>query len=93
MTTVARRKLGLTHYDNRTAGGYTLFAPQTGGGRVPLIDDGGELVHEWNMPVRPGRDAVILPNNTLLPVWANELVAVFATKSFLSSELDTLSWV
>ena len=31
MTTVARRKLGLTHYDNRTAGGYTLFAPQTGG--------------------------------------------------------------
>ena len=53
-TTVERRKLGLTQYDNRTAGGYTLFAPQTGGGRVPLIDDGGELVHEWNMPVRPG---------------------------------------
>ena len=65
MTTVERRKLGLTHYDNKTAGGYTLFAPQTGGGRVPLIDDSGELVHEWNMPVRPGRDAVILPNGNL----------------------------
>ena len=64
-TTVERRKLGLTQYDNRTAGGYTLYAPQTGGGRVPLIDDGGELVHEWNMPVRPGRDAVILPNGNL----------------------------
>ena len=64
-TTVERRKLGLTQYDNRTAGGYTLYAPQTGGGRVPLIDDGGELVHEWNMPVRPGRDAVILPNDNL----------------------------
>ena len=45
MTTVERRKLGLTHYDNKTAGGYTLFAPQTGGGRIPLIDDGGEVVH------------------------------------------------
>ena len=65
MTTVERRKLGLTHYDNKTAGGYTLFAPQTGGGRVPLIDDSGELVHEWHMPVRPGRDAVILPNGNL----------------------------
>ena len=32
---------------------------------MPLIDDGGELVHEWNMPVRPGRDAVILPNDNL----------------------------
>ena len=65
MTTVARRKLGLTHYDNKTAGGYTLFAPQTGGGRVLLIDDVGELVHEWNMPVRPGRDAVLLANGNL----------------------------
>ena len=65
MTTIERRKLGLTHWNVKTAGGYTLFAPQTGGGRVPLIDDGGELVHEWNMPVRPGRDAVILPNDNL----------------------------
>ena len=28
MTTVERRKLGLTHYDNKTAGGYTLFVPR-----------------------------------------------------------------
>ena len=52
MTTVERRKLGLTHYDNKTAGGYTLFAPRQEVG-VSFIDDGGELVHEWHMPVRP----------------------------------------
>ena len=65
MTTIERRKLGLTHWNEKSAGGYTLYSPQTGGGRIPLIDDGGELVHEWNMPVRPGRDAVILPNDNL----------------------------
>ena len=73
-TTVERRKLGLTQYDNRTAGGYTLYAPQTGGGRVPLIDDGGELVHEWNMPVRPGRDAVIPVSYTHLTLPTSDLV-------------------
>ena len=52
MTTVERRKLGLTHYDNKTAGGYTLFASNRRRACI-LIDDGGELVHEWNMSVRP----------------------------------------
>ena len=66
MTTVARRNLGLTYNDPiKSAGGFTLFAPQTGNGRVPLIDSNGKVVHEWNMPVRPGRDAVILPNGNL----------------------------
>ena len=45
--------------------GYSLYALQTAGGRVDLIDIRGEKVHEWNMPVRPGRDAVILPNGNL----------------------------
>ena len=53
MTTVERRKLGLTHYDNKTAGGYTLFAPTDRRWAYIFIDDGGELVHEWHMPVRP----------------------------------------
>lgn len=65
MTTVARRKLGLTHYDNKTAGGCTLYAPQTGNGRVVLLNAVGEIEHEWHMPVRPGRDAVLLPNGNL----------------------------
>ena len=64
--TLRRRKLGLTAIDReRTAGGLTLFAPQTGNGRVDLIDIDGRIVHQWQMPVRPGRDAVILANGNL----------------------------
>lgn len=66
MTTLKRRRLGLTHWDEqKSAGGFTLFAPQTGNGRVVLLRDDGEVEHEWQMPVRPGRDAVILPNGNL----------------------------
>ncbi|RIY02492.1 aryl sulfotransferase [Aureimonas flava] len=65
-TTLRRRGVGLTALDAaRSAGGYTLFAPQTGGGAVYLVDIRGEVVHRWQMPVRPGRDAVILPNGHL----------------------------
>ena len=61
--TLRRRKLGLTGIDRtKTAGGYTLYARQTGCGEVDLIDIEGRKVHRWDMPVRPGRDAVILPN-------------------------------
>ena len=64
--TLCRRKLGLTTLDrDRTAGGYTLFARQTGGGVVDLIDIEGNQAHSWQMPVRPGRDAVILSNGNL----------------------------
>lgn len=65
-TTISRRKCGLIDFDSElTAGGYSLYAGQTAGGRVDLIDIRGEKFHEWNMPVRPGRDAVILPNGNL----------------------------
>ncbi len=64
--TIRRRRLGLTGIDPKlTAGGFTLFAGQTAGGRVDLININGEKVHEWRMPVRPGRDAVLLPNGNL----------------------------
>ena len=64
--TVYRRKLGVTSIFPRfTAGGFTLFAGQTARGRVDLIDIAGEKVHEWQMPVRPGRHAVLLPNGNL----------------------------
>ena len=66
MTTLKRRNLGLTYCDKKqSAGGFTLFAPQTGNGRVILINETGDIEHEWNMPVRPGRDAVRLPNGNL----------------------------
>ena len=65
-STVERRKTGLIYWDmDWSSGLYTLYTPQTGNGLVKLIDITGESVHEWNMPVRPGRDAVILPNGNL----------------------------
>lgn len=64
--TLCRRQLGLTAIDrDRTAGGYTLFARQTGGGIVDLVDIEGQPAHQWQLPVRPGRDAVILANGHL----------------------------
>ena len=65
-STIARRKLGLTHIDrDRTAGGFTLYAGQTAKGKVHLVDIDGNLAHCWQMPVRAGRDAVILANGNL----------------------------
>ncbi|MBV9388163.1 MAG: aryl-sulfate sulfotransferase [Chroococcidiopsidaceae cyanobacterium CP_BM_ER_R8_30] len=64
--TLRRRGSGLIAADlTQSAGGYTLFAPQTDGGNVYLIDVKGTLVHSWKLPYRPGRDAVLLPNGNL----------------------------
>ena len=66
MTTIERRKLGVTCYnEEKSAGGFTLFSPQTGNGRVVLINMHGDVEHEWNLPIRPGRDAVILNHGNL----------------------------
>ncbi|HEX8602085.1 MAG TPA: aryl-sulfate sulfotransferase [Pseudoduganella sp.] len=64
--TQRRRGVGLIAHDPAlSAGGYTLIAPQTAGGHVYLIDIEGRVVHQWKLPVRPGRAAVILPNGNL----------------------------
>jgi len=64
--TARRRGSGLIARDpERSAGGYTLFAPLTGEGEVYLIDEAGDVAHEWKLPVRPGRAAVLLPNGNL----------------------------
>jgi len=64
--TLRRRGIGLIAHDrDRSAGGYTLIAPQTAGGRVELIAMDGRVVHTWNMPQRPGRHAVLLKNGNL----------------------------
>lgn len=61
-----RRGTGLIAYDEaKSAGGYTLIAPQTDGGRVSLIAMDGTPVHTWQMPQRPGRYAQLLPNGNL----------------------------
>jgi Arylsulfotransferase (ASST) len=64
--TARRRGAGLIAWDaERSAGGYTLFAPQTADGHVYLIDIEGKLAHSWKMPTRPGRHAVLLKNGNL----------------------------
>lgn len=64
--TLRRRGVGLTAWDpSRSAGGLTLYAPQTAAGKVALIDERGREVHTWKLPVRPGRHAVLLPNGNL----------------------------
>ncbi|MEA7548755.1 hypothetical protein ONK29_25990, partial [Salmonella enterica subsp. enterica serovar Anatum] len=32
---------------------------------VYLVDEQGEVAHQWQLPVRAGRDAVLLPNGNL----------------------------
>ena len=47
-TTLRRHATGLIGLDaERSAGGYTLFAPQTAGGNVFLVNLRGEEVHRW----------------------------------------------
>ena len=64
--TAIRRTCGTIDVDiERSAGGYTLYAGQTFDGRVDLINLYGDIVHSWALPIRPGRDAVILSNGNL----------------------------
>jgi hypothetical protein len=64
--TIRRRGVGLRALDRSKAyPGYTLFAPITGTGQVYLIDLGGEVVHQWNLPHPPGAYGYLLPNGTL----------------------------
>lgn len=61
-----RRSTGLIAHDaERSAGGYTLVAPQTDAGNVYLIDMSGGPAHQWKLAERPGRHAVLLPNGNL----------------------------
>lgn len=64
--TLRRRGAGLIGCDHqRSAGGYTMFAPQTANGNVYLVDLDGQVAHNWKMPFRPGRDGVLLANGNL----------------------------
>ncbi len=66
VVTSRRRGVGLIAVDHQhSAGGYTLFTPQTDDGNVYLIDIDGAIAHRWRIPNRPGRHAVLLPNGNL----------------------------
>ena len=63
---VKRTGVGLRAYDpDRACPGFTLFAPQSGGGKVYLIDLEGKVVHTWQMPYAPGNYGYLTERGTL----------------------------
>jgi outer membrane protein assembly factor BamB len=61
-----RSGVGLRACDtDRACPGFTLFAPQSGGGNVYLIDLDGNVVHTWRMPYAPGNYGYLTESGTL----------------------------
>jgi hypothetical protein len=61
-----RAGIGLRACDyDRAFTGFTLFAPQSGGGKVYLIDLDGKIVHMWQMPYPPGNYGYLTDRGTL----------------------------
>jgi hypothetical protein len=64
-TKAKRFGTGLRALDvERACPGFTLFAPQSGGGKVYLIDLEGEVVHTWQMPYPPGEYGYLTERGT-----------------------------
>src|SRR5918996_1429478 len=60
-----RAGVGLRACDHdRAFPGFTLFAPQSGGGKVYLIDLDGNVVHTWQMPYAPGNSGYLTERGT-----------------------------
>ena len=58
---------GVLKYDNeKSYGGYTLFAPMINCKTTYLIDMEGNVVHKWESEYTPGAYAMLLPNGNLL---------------------------
>jgi hypothetical protein len=61
-----RAGVGLRALDSdRAWKGFTLFAPQSGGGKVYLIDLEGKVIHTWQMPHSPGNYGYLTERGTL----------------------------
>jgi hypothetical protein len=61
-----RAGIGLRALDReRACPGFTLFAPQSGGGTVFLIDLEGNVVHSWRMLYPPGNYGYLTEGGTL----------------------------
>ena len=66
MSNLTKLQDSIIKYDHSKAYvGYTLFTP-LGGTDVWLIDMLGTVVHTWEMPYKPGINAVLLLNGNLL---------------------------
>ena len=60
-----RAGIGLRACDHEGAfPGFTLFAPQSGAGKVYLIDLDGNSVHTWQMPYPPGNYGYLTERGT-----------------------------
>ena len=63
---VRRTRVGLIAHDPaRAQPGYTLFTPMFSDGTVYLVDMGGDVVHTWRLPYRPGLYGYLLDNGHL----------------------------
>jgi len=63
---IRRSRTGLVAHDpDRAFRGYTLFTPMFGDGTVYLLDMGGEVVHTWRLPYRPGLYGYLLDDGRL----------------------------
>jgi hypothetical protein len=51
--------------NNRACPGFTLFAPQSGSGKVYVIDMDGKVVHTWQMSYAPGNYGYLTERGTL----------------------------
>jgi hypothetical protein len=61
-----RSSIGLRAWDaDGACPGFTLFAPQSGGGKVYLIGLDGNIVHGWQMPYPPGNSGYLTQRGTL----------------------------
>jgi Arylsulfotransferase (ASST) len=64
-TKLKRSGVGLRACDpDRAFPGFTLFAPQSGGGKVYLIDLEGNVIHTWQMPYPPGNSGYLTERGT-----------------------------
>ena len=61
----AQRTVGLTNYTSEVSDGYVLFAPLAFE-KTYLIDQCGDLVHDWDHTEAIGTAAELLPNGNLL---------------------------
>jgi arylsulfotransferase ASST len=61
-----RSGVGLRAVDHsRAFPGSTLFAPQSGEGKIYLIDNDGNVLHLWQMPYPPGNYGYLTQRGTL----------------------------
>ncbi|MFP6686612.1 MAG: aryl-sulfate sulfotransferase, partial [Polyangiaceae bacterium] len=64
-TIPANATVGLLKHTNDSFGGYTLLAPN-GSTRSYLLDECGQVVHQWQHGSRPGQSTYLLENGDLL---------------------------